>query len=235
MQIANVGVVELAEIDLCPLRPVVPPDRVGIPLHQLEESLDDCLFECVAGRAAVGIRMEGARAAVEKIQDAGRKIFEAFVAQRPDRRPFDLGRSIEWYRSDMRLARIVCRRFLWQGLRVAKQQDIVGKNGIARRKIREPPCHPDLVALKNSRITLDCLHKRAGFTLLGSAALAKAAATQSLSELVDVLGWRREIVGRIEVGIQGQIGFDPLEPRDYTGERAHMLSETFHRSPRRYG
>src|SRR5258707_1561767 len=112
---------------------------------------------------------------------------------------------------------------------------MVRKNGMAWRKVGEPPCHSDLVALKNSRITLDRLHQRAGFTLLGSAALAKAAATQSLSELIDALGWRREIVRRIEVGIQGQIGFDPLEPRDHTGERAHMLSETRHGRPRRYG
>src|SRR5258706_13927944 len=101
MQIANVGVVELAEIDLRPSQSIVPPDRVGIPLPQLEESLDDCLFACIAGRAAVGIRVEGGGAAVEEIQDARGKILEAFVAQRPDRRPFDLGRGIEWCRSDM--------------------------------------------------------------------------------------------------------------------------------------
>src|SRR5260370_32583089 len=124
---------------------------------------------------------------------------------------------------------------LWRGSGFDKQQKILGKNGIERRKIREPPCQSDLVALKNSRIALDRLHKRAGFTLLGSAALAIAATTQSRSELIDALGWRREIVRCIEVGIQGQIGFDPLEPRDHTGERAHMLSETCHRSPRRYG
>src|SRR5260370_38660957 len=119
---------------------------------------------------------------------------------------------------------------LWRGSGFDKQQKILGKNGIERRKIREPPCQSDLVALKNSRITLDRLHKRAGFTLLGSADLAKAAATQSLSELIDALGWRRETVRRIEVGIKGQIGFDPPEPPDQTGEGAHMLSETCARS-----
>ena len=41
VQIANVGIVELAEIDLGPLRSIVPPDRVGIPFDQFEESLDD--------------------------------------------------------------------------------------------------------------------------------------------------------------------------------------------------
>ncbi len=103
LQIADVGIVELAEIDFRPLQPVVPPDRVGIPLHQFEEALDDGFLERVAGRAAVGIRMEGGGAAVEKIQQAGRKISEAFVAQRPDRRPFDLGRWIEGIRGRVRL------------------------------------------------------------------------------------------------------------------------------------
>ena len=123
----------------------------------------------------------------------------------------------------------------WPGLRVAEQQDVVGRNGIARRKIREPPRHPDFVALKNSRIALDRLHQRAGFSLLGSGALAEAAAGQSRPELVDVLGRRREIVRRIEVGVQRQIGFDPLEPRDHAGEGAHMLAEACHRGPRRHG
>ena len=40
-QIAHVGIVELAEVDLRSLQSVVPPDCVGIPLHQLEETLDD--------------------------------------------------------------------------------------------------------------------------------------------------------------------------------------------------
>ena len=68
LQIADVGIVELAEVQFRPLQSIVPPDGVCIPLHQLEESLDDCLLERVAGRAAVGIRCEGGRAPVEKIQ-----------------------------------------------------------------------------------------------------------------------------------------------------------------------
>ena len=52
-------------------------------------------------------------------------------------------------------------------------------DGIARRKIRKPPRHPDLVTLKNSGIALDRFHQRAGFGLLGRAALAEAAAAQS--------------------------------------------------------
>ena len=58
LQIANVGIVELAEVHFRPLQPIVPPDRVGIALDQLEESLDDRLLERVAGRAAVGIGVE---------------------------------------------------------------------------------------------------------------------------------------------------------------------------------
>ena len=58
-QIANIGIVELAEVQFRPLQSIVPPDRVCIPFHQLEESLDDRLLERVAGGAAVGIRVEG--------------------------------------------------------------------------------------------------------------------------------------------------------------------------------
>jgi hypothetical protein len=80
-QIADVGIVELAEIQFRPLQSVVPPDRIGIPLNQLEEALDDRLFERIAGRAAVRIGAEGSWAAVEEIEKARRKIFEASIAQ----------------------------------------------------------------------------------------------------------------------------------------------------------
>ena len=60
-QIADVGIVELAEVHFRPLQSIVPPDRVGIAFHQLEESLDDGLLERVAGRAAVGIRVDAGR------------------------------------------------------------------------------------------------------------------------------------------------------------------------------
>ena len=93
---------------------------------------------------------------------------------------------------------------------------------------------PDLVALENAGIALDRLHQRAGFTLLGGAALAEAAATQSRSELVDALGRRREIVLRVKIGVHRQIDLDPLEPRYHAGEGADMLSETRHRRARRY-
>jgi len=90
-QIADVGIVELVEVHFRPLQSIVPPDCVCIPFHQFEETLDNCFLEGVAGRAAVGIRVGLAGTPVEKIQEAGRKIFEAFIAQGPDRRPFDLG------------------------------------------------------------------------------------------------------------------------------------------------
>ena len=68
----------------------VPPAR-GIPGRSLPRA-------CCRPRSRWNPRGPGSRGRplVEKIQQAGRKIFEAFVAQRPDRRPFDLGRSIEW-------------------------------------------------------------------------------------------------------------------------------------------
>ena len=146
----------------------------------------------VAGRAAVGIRVDLAGAAVEKVGEAGRNMLEALVAQRPDRRPFDPGRTIEQRRR--RRHPRSCRRLLAQ-LRLAEQQNVVRRNGIAGREIREPPCHSDLVALKDSGIALDRLHERAGFALLGRAALAEAAgAAQSCPQLIDRPGGRRKIV-----------------------------------------
>ena len=120
-------------------------------------------------------------------------------------------------------------------LRVAEQQDVVGSDGVACREIGKALFDPDLVALENAGIALDRLHQRAGFTLLGGAALAETAATQSRSELVDALGRRREIVLRVKIGVHRQIDFDPIEPRHHAGERADMLSETRHRRARRYG
>ena len=60
LQIADVGIVELAEVHFRSLQSIVPPDCVCIPFHQLEEALDDCFLERVAGRAAVGIRVGSA-------------------------------------------------------------------------------------------------------------------------------------------------------------------------------
>src|SRR5262245_62820563 len=141
------------------------------------------------------------RAAIEKIQQAGRKISEPSVAQRPDRRPFELGRWIEWCRGRhvVRLARGARRRPISPGLRVAVQENVVRRNGVAWREIHEPPRHSDLVALKNSGITLDRLHERAGFALLGRAALAEAATAQSGLEIVDGLGAPRKIVRGIVI------------------------------------
>jgi hypothetical protein len=199
--------------------------------------LDDGLLERVAGRAAVGIRSDlvGGMALVEKIQQAGRKVFEAFVAQRPDRRPFDLGRSVERGRRPRPLVRVGRRCLASLELRVAEQHDVVWKDGVARRKIREAPCHPDLVALIDPGIALDRLHQRAGFALLGGAALAVAAAAQARSERVDGLGARRKVVDGMKVGVQGQVDFDLFETRDHAGEGTHMLAEPRHRGRRRDG
>ena len=104
-----------------------------------------------------------------------------------------------------------------------------GANGLAWREIREPPRHSDLVALENPGIALDRLHQRAGFALLGGAALAEAAAAQPCPELIDRPGGRGEIVRGIVVGVQRQVGFDPLETRDHAGEGAHVLAEARNR------
>src|ERR1700676_1653654 len=108
-------------------------------------------------------------------------------------------------------------------------------NGFAGWKIREPPFHSDLVALKDPRITLDRLHQRAGFCLLGSRALAEAAASQSRPEGVDRQGGSREVMPRKIIGVHRQIGLDPLKLGDDTGEWADMLSEARDGRARRHG
>src|SRR5262249_26526022 len=90
-------------------------------------------------------------------------------------------------------------------------------------------------ALKDSGVTLDRLHERAGFALLGGAALAKAATAQSGLEVVNGFGEPREIVRGKVIGVQGQVGFDPFEPRDYAGNRADVLAETGNSGPGRNG
>ena len=233
-QIADVGIVKLVEIHFRHSEPVVPPDCVGIALYQFEEALHNSFLARIACCAAVGIRGVRVGAPVEKIQSTGRKISETVVAQRPDRRPFKLGRLIKPGRIQRNFVGVAAGRVLIRfRLRVAKQQDLVGKDGIAGREIAEPPQHPDLVALINAGIALDRLHQRAGFALLGSAALAEAATAQCRPEFVDILGWRREIMRCIETGIHRQMGFHPLKPGDHASQRAHMLPESVNCGPRR--
>src|SRR5262249_25802648 len=90
--IADIGIVELIEINLVAPEPVVPPDRVGIAFDQFEETLNDGFLAGVAGRATIGV---GVEVIIEKVKQAGWQIFEATVAQRPDRRPFDLLARVE--------------------------------------------------------------------------------------------------------------------------------------------
>ena len=88
----------MLEVELGTLEPVVPPDRVSIALDKFEESLNDGFLAGVAGRATVGVGME---AAIEEVEQTGRKIFLASVAQRPDRRPLVIHRGIERLRNRM--------------------------------------------------------------------------------------------------------------------------------------
>src|SRR5436309_5518218 len=61
-EIAHIGIVELSEVQLRPLQPIVPPDCVRIPLDQFEKTLNDRLLQCIAGCAAVRVRVEMVRA-----------------------------------------------------------------------------------------------------------------------------------------------------------------------------
>src|SRR5215472_16729147 len=97
-EIADIGLVKPADVQFRPLQPVVPPDRIGIAFHQLQEALNDRFLDRVAGGAAVGIGVYvscGRSVRIKKVQQAGGQVFETLVAQRPNRRPFDLGRWIE--------------------------------------------------------------------------------------------------------------------------------------------
>ena len=119
-------------------------------------------------------------------------------------------------------------------LRFAEMLDIVGEKGLALGEIGETACLPDLVALENSRITLDRFHQRAGLGLLGGRALAGAAAVQARAELIDVHGGRREIMLGKEIGIQRQIAVHLLEPGHDAGQRADMLAIARDRGARRH-
>src|SRR4051812_1598537 len=72
LQVADVGIVDAAEIERRPAQPVVPPDRVRVALHELQKALDDGLLEGVARRAAVGIGrgLLMSRAPAEIVQEA---------------------------------------------------------------------------------------------------------------------------------------------------------------------
>src|SRR5262249_39392887 len=94
-QVAGVGILETIEIHGLALQTVVPPDPVGIALHQFEETLNDRFGKRVAGRATVRIRVDLPGPAVEEITKTGGKIAETAVTQRPGRRPFDFGGRIE--------------------------------------------------------------------------------------------------------------------------------------------
>src|SRR4029077_1969985 len=134
------------------------------------------------------------------------------------------------------MVRVVWCRLSSVVLRVAEQQDVVGMNGIAWREVGKPPLHPDLIALKNSGVTLDRLHERACFPLLGSAPLAKAATAQAVPKLIDrPLRGRRKVVSGMIARVQRQIGLDPLETRDDPGQVTYVLAETRDRGPRRNG
>ncbi len=103
---------------------------------------------------------------IEEVQQTGRQISEALVAQRPGRRPLDFRLEIEGIGNLMRTVVLVIVPGL--KLRFAEVLDVVGENGIALRKIRKSSRRPDLVTLENSRIALDRLHQRAGLGLFGS-------------------------------------------------------------------
>src|SRR6516165_6696265 len=123
-------------------------------------------------------------------------------------------------------------RLMLPVLRVTEQQHVIGKNGFSWRKVREPPLHPDLIALKDPGLALDRLHECACLTLLGRAAFAKASAAEPGAQLVHRLRAPGEIVGGKIVRVERKVRLDALEPRDHAGERAHVFSEARNRGRR---
>ena len=137
-QIPHIAVADLIEIDLGTGQAVVPPDGVGIPLDEFEKTLEDRFLDRIAGGATVRVRVDaiGAAAVVEKVQKARRKIFEAFVAQRPDRRPLGFRRRIKAVRDFIAAATAARRRLLELG--IAQHQNVVRMDRFPGCEIREP-------------------------------------------------------------------------------------------------
>src|SRR5690349_19314320 len=108
-------------------------------------------------------------------------------------------------------------------------------NGFAGREIRKTPSHSDLVTLVDTRITLDRLHQRARFALFGGGALAVTSPGQSRPERVNRERRSGEVVPRKKIGVHRQIGFNPLQARNDTGERTHMFSKARDSRPRGHG
>ena len=95
---AEEGIVEGVEIEGGPANPVVPPQRTGIALDELEEALQDRLLDRAARSAAVGIgdaedvvglSVGDLGVGVAVVAESRRQPAPLIVSERPGRRPFD--------------------------------------------------------------------------------------------------------------------------------------------------
>ena len=109
--------------------------------------------------------------------------------------------------------RVVCR---------AEQKNVVGRDRVAAREVREPPFGPDLVAAEYPAMALDRLHQRAGFALLRRRAFAVAVREQRNPRRIDDVRPGRKAVPGVKAAIERQRAPDPLELRDDTGQRADV-------------
>ena len=119
-------------------------------------------------------------------------------------------------------------------MRIAEQQNVVGRDRFAGREIREAAQRSDLVALENSAIAFDGFHQGAGFALFSYAPLAVAIPAEPGLKGVDGLGTRGKIVSCDEAGVERLLALDPLEMRNDSGQRAHMLAIAGDRIARRH-
>ena len=195
--------------------------------------MNDRFLDPVAGCTTIRVGTDPLIAGriVKKIQEAGRKVLEALVAQRPDRRPFHLGRRIEAAQS---LAGARCAIAALRMLRFAQQQNVVGKDRVARREIHKSAGRSDLVALEYPAIALDSLHQSACFALFRGAPLAVAVADQAGLRRIKGFGTRRKVVSCKKAQVRRLLAFDPLKLRHYAGQRAYMLSKASDRLGRRH-
>ena len=231
-QIPKVVVAQRIEVDLGTPQTIVPPDRAGVPLDQFEETLNDRFLKRIAGRATVRVSTDPVVAGriVKKIQEAGRKVLETLVAQRPNRRPFHLGRGIEAAQSRARarcaIVALLVRRF-------AQQQNVIGKNRVARLEIRKPAGRSDLVALEYPAIALEGAHQGARFALFRGAPHAVAVADQAGLRRIEGFGTRRKVVSCKNADGRRLLAVDPLKVRHHASQRADVLSNASDRLGRR--
>src|SRR5262249_21745632 len=146
---------------------VVPPKGNAVALHQLQEALQDRLFQRVPGGIAVGVPtaeplLRGERVAIVAV--GRRQIRRLVLRQRGDRRPVDLPRLVERHGNPVEAGSGDVPRLALAILRLAKEETGVGMNG-RLAQLAEAGAEGGLVALVEAGVALEGLAEAAGFGL----------------------------------------------------------------------